>query len=49
MFEVKNKESGKVFTAYAVSGTSFLTYDRQRGIWLWIPMANCEPVEKLSL
>ena len=46
MFKVKNTESGEVFTVYAVSGTSFLTYDRNCGLWWWIPMASCEPVEE---
>ena len=48
MFKVKNTESGDIFKVYDVSGTSFLTYDRQRGIWLWIPMESCEPVEEIG-
>ena len=43
MFQVTDKQTGKVHTVYAVSGLFFLVYD---GEWLWISMDNCVPVGK---
>ncbi len=45
MFKVKDKESGEVFTVYAVSGTMFLIFDRRYtgGVWIWTPMDKYEP------
>lgn len=41
MFKVMDKESGEVFTVYAVNGTLFLLYDG--GVWTWEPMGKYEP------
>ena len=45
MFKVKEKETGEIFTVYAVNGALFLIYDESfgGGTWLWEPMGQYIP------
>ena len=45
MFKVKEKETGEIYTVYAVNGNTFLIYGKLSGfdIWLWEPMGKFEP------
>lgn len=46
MFEVLDRESGKVRTVFAVQGGLFLIYDElpEETGWRWVVMTNCVPV-----
>lgn len=46
MFTVRDKETGEIFTVYAVQGGAFLIYRKlnDQDIWLWEPMGKFEPI-----
>ena len=45
MFTVREKETEKTFTVYAVNGSAFLIYSESfnGGTWLWEPMGKYIP------
>ena len=45
MFKVRRKETGEIFTVFAVNGATFLIYDEiyNGGTWLWEPMGKYIP------
>jgi len=45
MFKVKDKQTGEIFTVYAVNGAAFLIYDAayNGGMWLWEPNGKYIP------
>ena len=44
-FKVKDKQTGEIFTVYAVNGSAFLIFDENfnEGTWLWEPMGKYIP------
>lgn len=45
MFSVYHKDSGKVYTVYAVNGLLLIVWDAEARHWSWLPISECEPVE----
>lgn len=45
MFKVKHKETGAIWTVYAVQGTMFLFYDHESGEWWSDYIVHYAPVE----
>ena len=48
MFKVEDKETGKIFTVYALNGTHFLTYDKELDWWFFKDINECRPVDDLK-
>ena len=45
MFKVLHKNSGRVYTVYAVNGPYFMVWNAQEHHWEWMPVENFEPLE----
>ena len=45
MFKVKEKQTGEIFTVYAVNGATFLIFNKKYngGAWLWEPNGKYIP------
>lgn len=45
MPRVFHKGTKRLYTVYGVQGLLFLVWDPKGPEWLWLPIAECEPVE----